>query len=359
MSHTVGGVREYVTSLTRSLVQLPTPHRWTIYYDTDACVGQLPTAHEVVLQAPHKLIWDHVLIPLRVHHDQPDVIWFPQNTISLGITIPTVVSVTDLLYFSIPEFPYREYAWLDTVYARAMMPLSLHTARRIMTISQHTAGDISRILGIARDKMTTIYLAPAARYRPLQTFECMPTRERYQLTRPFFFYAGVLSPRKNVRLLIEAFGRVAAQIPHDLILTGSPGYLETPFDDLIKQYGIEGRVRRLGRVADEDMVALYNLAEAFVFPSLYEGFGVPPLEAFACGCPVICSQSTSLPEVVGTAALTFDPHNVHELAAHLYALATTPALRTDLVRRGFARVAAFHYDRSARSLLSLLEDAAV
>jgi glycosyltransferase involved in cell wall biosynthesis len=161
-----------------------------------------------------------------------------------------------------------------------------------------------------------------------------------------------------VRALIEAFGRVQHELPHDLVITGGAWLIDVPFDDLLSEYGIAGRVRRLGAVPKNDLIALYNAADAFVFPSRYEGFGIPPLEAFACGCPVVSSNATSLPEVVGDAALTFDPLDVRALAAHLKAVATDRELRERLVRAGYNRVQQFSYRRAAQELLRLLEEAA-
>jgi len=358
LSHDFGGVREYVESLIGELIGMGTPHRYTIYYSDRRLIGRFPIASEVAITAPHKLIWDHCLLPLRLRRDRPDVAWFPQNNISLGINCPTVVSVTDMLYFSIPEFPRREYAWADTLYGRISMPRSLRQAARIMAISDHTAYDIRRLIGIDAGKIRTIHLAPAARYRRLTAAECAPTRQKYNLRRPFFFYAGVLSPRKNVRVLIDAFGKIAGEIEHDLVLTGGSCSLEVPFTDLVKRYDIQGRIHRLGKVDADELVALYNLADAFVFPSLYEGFGIPPLEAFACGCPVISSAATSLREVVGDAALIFNPEDPDTLAAHMRAVVTNQALRERLVKDGLERVSRFSYRRAARELLTLLEEAA-
>jgi glycosyltransferase involved in cell wall biosynthesis len=160
-----------------------------------------------------------------------------------------------------------------------------------------------------------------------------------------------------VRTLIEAFGRVQHELPHDLVITGGAWLIDVSFDDLLATYGITGRVKRLGVVSRADLVALYNTADAFVYPSLYEGFGIPPLEAFACGCPVVCSNATSLPEVVGDAALTFDPHDIDALAAHLKAIASDGELRERLIRAGYARVQQFSYARAAKELLALLEEA--
>jgi glycosyltransferase involved in cell wall biosynthesis len=357
MSFPFGGVKEYVTSVIRELLELNSAHRFTLYYADRALIGTNPTAQEIYLPAAHKLLWDHWALPRQLAKLRPDVVWFPHNVSSLGLTRPTVVSVMDMLYFPLPEFPQREYAWLDTCYMRAFIPRSLRCANRVMAISNCTAHDITRLLSIQAKKIQTIYLAPGREFQPLAEPQSRAVRTTYGLDRPFFFYAGTLSARKNVRLLIEAFGRVQHDLPHDLVITGGTWLIDVPFDDLLRKHGIAGRVKRLGTVSKDDLVALYNAAEAFVFPSLYEGFGIPPLEAFACGCPVICSNATSLPEVVGDAALLFDPHDAQALAAHLKAVVSDAGLRERLRQAGFERVREFSYTRTAQQLLGLLEDA--
>ena len=358
MNFPFGGVKEYVIAATRELVRLDSCHRFTLYYDTADLIGSHPEANEIYLPAPHKFVWDHWALPRHLARLQPDVVWFPHNVSSLGLRIPTIVSVMDMLYFRMPEFQYREYAWPDTLYMRAFIPYSLRRAQRIMSISDWTGCDITRLLDIPRAKIHTIHLAPGPEFQTLPAGQAAYVRETYGLDRRFFFYAGTLSARKNVRTLIEAFGRIQHDLPHDLVMTGGAWLIDMPFDDLLTKYGISGRVKRLGAVPKADLVALYNTADAFVFPSLYEGFGIPPLEAFACGCPVVSSNATSLPEVVGDAALSFDPLDVDALAAHLKAVATDADLRERLVRAGNARVQQFSYHRAATELLALIEDAA-
>jgi glycosyltransferase involved in cell wall biosynthesis len=358
MSLPFGGVKEYVIAATRELLRLGSAHRFTIYYDSPDLIGSNPEAQEIYLHAPHKFLWHHWALPRHLAQLKPNVVWFPHNVSSLGLRLPTVVSVMDMLYFRIPEFPHREYAWLDTQYMRAFIPRSLRHARRVMAISDWTRRDVNRLLGIPIDKIQTIYLAPGDEFKPLAESQSHAVREAYGLRRPFFFYAGTLSPRKNVRLLIEAFGRVQHDVPHDLVITGGARPIDIPFDDLVLKYDIAGRVKRLGVVPKDDLVALYNVADAFIFPSLYEGFGIPPLEAFACGCPVVSSNATALAEVVGDAALTFDPHDADALATHLKAIASDSGLRERLKRAGFERVQQFSYARMAKELLTLLEEAA-
>lgn len=358
MSHPIGGVKEYVTEMVRALLSLSSPHRFSIYYTDPKLIGTNSRASEIYLSAPHKFIWDHVILPRRLAHDKPDLVWFPQNVSSLGLSLPTIVSVMDMLYFRIPEFPCREYAWLDTLYMRIFITRSLRRAHCIVTISDWTAHDIVRLINIPPEKIQTIHLAPGHEFKQLPKSESKSVRAKYNLTNPFFFYAGKFSRRKNLRVLIEAFGRVQHELPHDLVLTGGIGVVESPFDDIIDKYNLYGRVRRLGTVPKSDLVRLYNTADAFVFPSLYEGFGIPPLEAFACGCPVISSHATALSEVVGNAALTFDPHDVDTLASHLKAISTIPQLRTQLIQAGFERIQHFSYEYSAKKLLKVFEDVA-
>jgi glycosyltransferase involved in cell wall biosynthesis len=358
MSAALGGVKEYMTSIVRDLLKVNVHHRFSIYYADEKLVGANPSAHETYIAAPHKFAWDHWCLPRYLARDKPDVVWFPHNVSSLGLNLPNVVSVMDMLYFRVPEFTHREYAWLDTLYMRAFIPRSVHKARQVMVISDWTKRDVRRILGVPCEKMRTIHLAPSSDFKTLGTAERVAVREKYGITRPFFFYAGVLSPRKNLRVLIEALGRVRDIIPNDLIITGGPGFIETPIDDIVTRYHLAERIKRLGIVPKSDLVALYNAADAFVFPSLYEGFGIPPLEAFACGCPVVSSNATSLPEVVGDAALTFNPNNVDALAVHLKAIASDAGLRERLVRAGFERVQHFSYACAAKELLALLEEAA-
>ncbi|NWG21480.1 MAG: glycosyltransferase family 4 protein [Chloroflexi bacterium] len=353
-----GGVREFLEATIEALLCLDVPHRFVIYYDDPAHMGKHPAADETFLAAPHKFLWDHVVLPLRLARDRLDVVWFPHNVVALGVRTPAVVTIHDLLYFPAPEVSRREYALLDTLYMRLFIPRSLRRARRVIADSRWTATDIRRLVRIERDDVQVVPLAPGRLFGPQPESEQARVRQVYRLERPYFLFTGITSPRKNVRALIEAFAQINDAIPHDLVLVGGRGYVNEPVDDLIRRTGLTGRVHCLGVVPRTDLPGLYSAADAFVFPSLYEGFGLPPLEAMACGCPVICSHATSLPEVVGNAALVFDPRDTTMLAHHMRAVVCDMALRERLKRQGLDRAAQFSYARSAGRLLALLEEAA-
>ncbi len=228
-----------------------------------------------------------------------------------------------------------------------------------MAISKCTSMDITRILNISQKKIRTISLAPGPEFSILPNSEHIRIREKYDLKRPFFFYPGILSPRKNIAVFFEAFAKIQKDIPHDLIITAGGGYKEVGTEMLRSNGEMNRRIRRLGLVPKNDLVALYNTAEALVFPSLYEGFGLPILEAFACGCPVICSTASAFREVAGEATLTFAPSNSSELAKHLVSIVHDSALRKQLIESGFEQVKKFTYAHAARNLLQLLEEAVI
>jgi glycosyltransferase involved in cell wall biosynthesis len=348
MSHPVGGVREFVRDVCDALMALGSEHRFTFYYADPELLGRYPDANEKLLSASHKLLWDHWVVPRELKKDDPDVVWFPHNVMALNCSFPAALTIYDMLYFDVPDFATREYAKLDCLYMRKFIPRSINRARKVMTISDWTARDAHNILGTPMEKMRTVYLAAGPEFRVLDPKPVADT--------PFFFYAGTLSPRKNTRRLFEAFGKIAQDVPHDLVLTGGGQMLEVDHSDIVAEYGLESRIKRRGLVSKQELVELYNSATAFVFPSLYEGFGIPPLEAFACDCPVISSDATSLSEVVSDAGLIVDPLDVDALAAAMKRVVTEEGLRESLICAGRERAKQFSYAKSAREILEVLED---
>ncbi|MDW8146104.1 MAG: glycosyltransferase [Roseiflexaceae bacterium] len=196
-----GGVREFLDATIEALLCLDAPHRFVIYYDNPAHMGRYPTADETLLRAPHKFLWDHAILPLRLAQDRLDVVWFPHNVIAFGLRTPAVVTIHDLLYFPAPEMPRREYALLDTLYMRLFIPRSLRRARRVIADSRWTAADIRRLARIERDDVQVVPLAPGRLFRPQPVSEQVRVRQTYRLERPYFLFAGITSPRKNVRTL--------------------------------------------------------------------------------------------------------------------------------------------------------------
>ena len=271
---------------------------------------------------------------------------------------PAVVTIHDLLYFRNAAIQIREYSRLDGLYMTTFIPRSVRSAKRVVAVSDWTAVEAERMLRVPREKVKVIHHAASTIFEALPEEGLERIKRRYGLGRPFFLYVGSLSARKNVRRLVEAFGRVRKRLPHDLVVTGAGEVPEIALRDLIDRYEMGERFIRLGLIPQQDLVALYNLAEALVFPSLYEGFGMPPLEAFACSCPVISSAVAGLGEVVGDAALVIDPYDVEGRGQAIEAVARDGELRRRLVAKGRRRLQRFSWKKSARQLLETLEVAA-
>jgi len=209
-----------------------------------------------------------------------------------------------------------------------------------------------RLYGVPAERLEVVYSAAAARFRPLPPGEAEALLAGLDVPRPFILTVGTLEPRKNISRLIDAF--LSLDLPHHLVVVGARGWL---YSDLVSKLR-HPRVLAPQGVSDDQLVALYNLAESFVYPSLYEGFGLPALEAMACGSPVAVSNVSSLPEVVGQAGLTFDPEDTAAIAAALGRLATDSTLRAELRAAGIEQAKHFSWRTSARQLKAIYESLA-
>jgi len=268
---------------------------------------------------------------------------------------PHVVTVHDISYDLYPAFFSPRDRWM----LKTLVPLTMRRAAAIITVSQHAKQEILARYGLPANKITVTYEAAGEQFRPVTDQAArLAVRQRLGLPAnvPYFLALGNLQPRKNIGRLIEAFA-LARQAPElastRLVIAGKALWRESEIFAAVQQAGLMDVVHFPGYVDDADLPALYSDALAFVYPSLYEGFGLPPLEAMACGAPVICSNAASLPEVVGDAALTMPPTDVGALAKALRQVAAAPDLRLQLSQRGRARAAQFTWRRCAQETLEI------
>lgn len=304
-----------------------------------------------------KLWFEQVGVPLAARKAHADILHVPYFAPPVFSPCPVVVTVHDLITM----------AWPD---ARPSIPLKLYNAlaaigakraSQVIADSEHTKRDIMRILAVPSDRLSVVYLgAPAISSTYWSESGLVNLLAKYGLKKQeYILYIGGLDRRKNVTTLLRAFASLDTSLP--LALAGEPRSASREnFPDLLKEVdelGLRDRVKFLGWVGEEDKSFLYAAANFFVYPSVYEGFGLPPLEAMACGTPVICSNATSLPEVVGESALTFDPTDVATLAKLMDSLSKDVALREDLRRKGLAQVARFSWRKTAEETLSVYRKA--
>jgi glycosyltransferase involved in cell wall biosynthesis len=272
---------------------------------------------------------------------------------------PTVFTVHDLAFLERPEthLPYNR------LYLSLMMPRFVRAATAIIADSEATRRDVLRHYGVPSDKVRVVYLGVEQAFRPVEPAEARAHVDaRYGLSGPYALFVGTLEPRKNVRGLLLAYRRLLqgweereGEAPK-LAIAGARGWWYQELFRLARGQGLDTAVRFLGRVADEDLPALYSAAAAFVYPSLYEGFGLPPLEALACGTPVVCSNRASLPEVVGDAALQVDTTRTEDIATALERALTDDELRATLRARGLARAGELTWERTGTETARVYRD---
>jgi glycosyltransferase involved in cell wall biosynthesis len=303
-----------------------------------------------------KAWYEFVGLPGAAQKARVDVLHVPYLGPPLGASVPVVVTVHDLIPVVVPR---HRGSWLTQAYT-GLACRGVTRARLVVADSAYTKRDILAYLKLPSARVRVVHLAADSHYQPV-TDEARQSsvREQYALDRPFVFYVGGLEWRKNVPALIHAFAE--APEPWRLVIVGEPfhgrGKLIPNLIAEAREAGVLERTRFLGRVPAEDLPALYSLAGLFVYPALYEGFGLPPLEAMACGAPVLCSNRTSLPEVVGHAAALFDPTDPDDLPDQLVALLGSERERQEIAREGLAHARTFSWRRTARETYAVYRDA--
>jgi Glycosyltransferase len=346
------GPNSYTENFTRELIRQAQDFEIHIYYNSSESLGIFKNAVEHVLPSSNIFIWDHVLLPQQLRRDAISLTIFPKGTISFGLACKAIPIMLDLGYFYSKLNPYRK---LNTIYMKQAMKFSAHRATGIFTISEYTRQDVIRLLCIPPEKVLNILGAASETYHPVKDLSYLDeVRARYDLYEPFIFFPTNISPRKNFPRLLDAFELVQNQISHHLYFTGSVAWNT---DDVIRRLNgsISERVHQLGEVPFEDMAALYTLAQFAIYPSLFEGLGLPVLEAFQCGAPIIVSNETSLPEITGNAAFIVDGYSTESIAQGIIRLATDAELRSQLKRKGFAQAKRFTWKKTVSKAISYIK----
>jgi glycosyltransferase involved in cell wall biosynthesis len=259
---------------------------------------------------------------------------------------PIVVTVHDVIFQRFPEF----FSARDRLLFATLLPLSLRRAAAIITDSECSRADIITFYPFTAGKVYMVPLAPAPTFRPIEPPIAQRVCERYGVASQFILAVGNLQPRKNLMRLVDAYRNLLTQglDNHQLVLVGKDALRSNEFRAQVRDLVEAGRLALTGYVPESELPALYSAASAFVYPSMYEGFGLPILEAMACGAPVITSACSSMPEVAGDAAVLVDPTRIDRIAAALHTVLTQPALADELRRRGQARAVEFTWDATAR-----------
>ncbi len=290
---------------------------------------------------PKRTVYEQFAIPYIVNHGKFDVFHNPDHTLPiLPIKCKKVITVHDLAFIKHPNvFSFQKY-----LYKRFITPLSIKNADKIIADSENTKKDILDIFNVEPSKVQVIYLGADQFFKPIQDKILKKGISiKYGLDKPFILSVGTLEPRKNLKRLINSYLALKndKKIDHELIIVGKKGWL---YKELMIE--TEG-VRILENVDSEDLPVIYNCADIFVYPSIYEGFGLPVLEAMSCGVPVIASNSSSIPEVLGDSGILVDPYNEEELGHSILKVLSDSSLKSDMSKKGVERAKIFSWEKTA------------
>lgn len=298
--------------------------------------------------------WRQLVLPGLLKKYRVDVCFFTNFVTAVAAPCPTVLTIHDLSFRLFP----RTHSLRNIVWTRSLVPVSVRRSRHIIAVSNNTRLDLIRLMNVDESKVSVVYEGVSGAFHPEPGDGDEEALAYYGIDRPYILSVGTLEPRKNLNQLIRAFERTAAAVPRvTLVLAGRRGWMAQAIFDELERRDLLDRVRITGYVQDRHLPALYRHAAAFVYPSLYEGFGLPPLEAMASGAPVIVSRSSSLPEVVGDAGLYVDPLNDEDLAAAMEKVLADEELAADLRVRGLKRAGRFSWQRAAAQTLEILREA--
>ncbi len=350
------GTEGYSKHLIQALLPYLSAAQVRLYFRTLSPTSErewLPWPANVTARVmPFPRLWTHARLAWEMACHPPDVLFVPAHVLPPVRPRKTLVTIHDLGYRYFPE----AHTWRQCWYLDTSTRWNARVASHILADSQATREALAQNYGTPKEKITVVYPGYDAALRPVQAPEVLAeVRARYQIPGDYILYLGRVQPRKNLARLVRACAPLLARV-YDLtlVLAGPMGWLASPIKEQVKTLGLEQRVRFPGYIAESDKAALLSGARVFAYPSLYEGFGFPVLEAQACGVPLLTSTSSSLPEVAGDGALLVDPLDEAALTAGLVRVLEDEALRQDLSARGRANLRRFSWDTAAQTVADVL-----
>lgn len=361
------GIGRYARELIRALAQLDTTNPYALLVPRDARPELLQfyrpnnfaIKHGALTERYFAALWHRARLPLPIETfiGACDVLYSPDFLLPPTRAKRTLVTVHDLSYVRLPDcFPEPLLNYLNRA-----VPRALERADLILADAQSTRQDLHGVYRVPLEKIRVLYSGVDSRFNPDVSEESRARVQALTQGKPYILSVSTIQPRKNYARLIHAFQLLISnfQLPISnlqLIIAGSKGWMYEEIFDTVKQLNLQDRVLFPDFFSDDDLPALYAGASLFAYPSLYEGFGLPVVEAMACGVPVISSNASSLPEVAGNAALYFAPRDVEGMAAAMHQALTNESLRADLRAKGILQAKKFSWDKAARELLGYLTE---
>ena len=359
-AHAIGrhltGNEVYVRSLLNAFGAQDQGDEFVAYVSADSAASCIPGNIRTRRIATNPFVRLGFDLAMKVRQDHPDLLHV-QYTAPVACPVPVVVSVHDVSFLEHPEYFTRDRAWQLQWTVRR----TVRHAAKVLTGSEFSRSSILKVYGdLQEDKVVVVPNAAAPEFRPIsREVAGAAVREQFQIAAPFVLSVGDLQPRKNQIGMIRGFARMVKAFPQlkqNLVLAGKETWFAEQVHRAARDSGVADRIQFCGFVSDRDLLQLYNACDLFIFPSFYEGFGLPALEAMACGRAVVCSHTSSLPEVVDGAAILFDPYALDEIARAMSDLLLDGELRARMERLGLQRAAHFSWQKTAQRTVEVFHD---
>lgn len=351
----ITGISKYLLHFLRYALSSARTHKYVLFCNQETSVPlDSPRLKKVVIPERFTPVWDQILLPFKTAAEKVDVFLTPYFKAPLILPCKMVLIINDL----IPLFFPKEHGYARRIYFKSMCTAAARRATRIVTISANSRRDIVKILGVSPDRVIVVYLG-VEKGEVVEDLAKKEVRNMYALPKQFIFYVGNLSPHKYLEGLIKSYTTLPQDLKAQYKLVIGASKRDKYFSDLEKVVRNKGLTRDIiftGFIEDKYLPTIYSMSSLFAFPSLYEGFGLPPLEAMAYGTPVVSSNTSSMPEVLGDAAVLVDPRDTHEFSKAMTRILTDDDLRKLMVIKGLERVKLFTPEKMAQTLLQALEE---
>lgn len=354
---TKGGVTRYIENVLKifneSFVE---ENSFVLFTDRKDFKNLYKNIKVIYIKKSSKIFWDYLKILPYFLKVKLDVVFYPKNIIPFTHTVfnfKKINIVHDLAHF---DKNLSEYKFFDSLYMRFFMKQSCIIANKVVTVSEATKKDVVNILKVLPQKITVIHEGVDEKYKPEKNILFIKrTFLKYKVQFPFMFYCGSLSPRKNILRMLNAFNEIKDKIPHNIYLAGGESWHDKEVREYIKNK-LSDRVFFIGYISEDELICFYSSASIYLYPSLYEGFGLPILEAQACGCPVLTSDKTSCPEIAGDCAVIINPYEIEDIKNGILKVIQDNDYREEIIKEGLLNVKKYSWNRTTEELVKCLKN---
>ncbi|MEP6546182.1 MAG: glycosyltransferase family 1 protein [Gammaproteobacteria bacterium] len=352
-----GGVKVYTKKLLPLLFEYGTNHQYVLIYQNPKLIGTYArhaNVEEVAVSLPGSVTWDQFAVPWVVRKKHVDLIFNPKFTVPFFTRAKKMFVLHGSEWFVIPEHFLKHDRW----YFNAFVPLYCRHADAFVAVSNAVKTDVVRHVGVDPRKVFSIHNGfDPDLFKPVRDPERLrAVRDKYKLPEKFILWCGQIESRKNVAGLLRAFAKICPDVPHHLVMAGEQRWSTRTELKVMQELALQDRVYFPGWIEHSDLPAVYSAAELFAFPSLYEGFGIPLIEAMACGCAIVTANTCAPPEVIDGAGCLVDPLDVDDIAAGMKRMLLDTHLRAGMIAKGLERAKDFSWDKCARQLLAVFDE---